>query len=57
MFRFNSLLGALGPVFGCSWSLLASLGRLLASLCVSVAFRERFWNDFGAIFGAKIDDF
>ena len=42
VFRFNSLLGALGPVFGCSWSLLASLGRLLASLCVSVAFRERF---------------
>ena len=52
----KSLLGVLGVLLGRSWSLLAPLGRLLASLCVSLAFRERFWNDFGGIFGAKIDD-
>ena len=56
-FRRNRSWDVLGVLLGRSWSLLASLGRLLASLCVPVAFRERFWNDFGAIFGAKIDDF
>ena len=44
---------ALGTLLGRSWLFLACLGRLLASLGVSLAYRERFWSHFGMIF----DDF
>ncbi len=42
---------ALGTLLGRSWLFLASLGRLLASLGVSLACRERFWSHFGTILG------
>ena len=48
---------ALGTLLGRSWLFLASLGRLLASLGVSLACRELFWSDVGAILGPFWDDF
>ena len=48
---------ALGTLLGRSWLFLASLGRLLASLGVSLACRELFWSDFGAILEPFWDDF
>ena len=47
---------ALGTLLGRSWLFLASLGRLLASLGVSLACRERFWSDFGAMLEPFWDD-
>ena len=48
---------ALGTLLGRSWLFVASLGRLLASLGVSLACRERFWSDVGAILGRFGEDF
>ena len=48
---------ALGTLLGRSWLFLASLGRLLASLGVSLACRELFWSDVGAILEPFGDDF
>ena len=48
---------ALGTLLGRSWLFLASLGRLLASLGVSLACRERFWSDVGPMLEPFWDDF
>ena len=48
---------AVGTLLGRSGLFLASLGRLLASLGVSLACRERFWSDFGAMLEPCWDDF
>ena len=47
----------LGTLLGRSWLLVASLDRLLASLGVSLACRERFGSDFGAMLEPFWDDF
>ena len=48
---------ALGTLLERSWLFLASLGWLLASLGVSLACRELFWSDFGAMLEPFWDDF
>ena len=48
---------ALGTLLGRSWLFVASLGLLLASLGVSLACRERFGSDFGAMLEPFWDDF
>ena len=48
---------ALGMLLGRSWLFLASLGRLLASLGVSLACQERFWSDVEAMLDPFWDDF
>ena len=46
----------LGTLLGRSCLFVASLDRLLASLGVSLACRQRFWSDFGAMLEPFCDD-